>query len=256
MVFQVLILAMAVSYGVRDWVEAGVITAVIVLNVTIGFFQEYQAEQKMESLRALSSPSADVLRDGQIVTVPSAEVVPGDIVQLKTGDTVPADLRLFETMNLECDEKILTGEAVPVAKDGVQDFSDLDESRTAIGDRPNMAYSSSTVTKGRGKGIVAFTGMETEIGKIAQSLSGKQRKPGRSLSSKENKFQPVKGAWLRTLDAIGKFLGLTSGTKLQRKLNQLAYLLFGCALILAVIVFGVNNFNVTNEVAVYAISTG
>ncbi|PNS16423.1 potassium/sodium efflux P-type ATPase, fungal-type [Sphaceloma murrayae] len=253
----VLVFAMALSYGVRDWIEGGVITAVIIINVTIGFFQEFKAEKKMDSLRALSSPSATVLRDGNIDTIPSAEVVPGDIIQIKTGDTIPADLRLFETMNLECDEKILTGEAIPVAKDYKFDAAGADEHQTGVGDRLNMAYSSSTVTKGRGRGIVVFTGMQTEIGKIAASMQGKQRKPNRSMSRKKHgPLQPVKGAGLRSYDAVLKFLGLTEGTPLQIKLNKLAYVLFGSAIILAIIVFGVNRFNVTTEVAIYAISTG
>lgn len=210
-----------------------------------------------DSLRSLSSPSAAVLRDGHVETVPSAEVVPGDIVQIKTGDTIPADLRLIEAMNLECDEKILTGEAVPVAKDIDMDLSNSSELDTGVGDRLNMAYSSSTVTKGRGKGIVVFTGMYTEIGKIAASMQGKDRKPSRSLSRKKHgAMQPAKGAALRVWDGIGRFLGLTIGTPLQRKLSKLAYILFGCAILLAIIVFGVNKFNVTNEVAIYAISTG
>ncbi|KAL8932589.1 MAG: hypothetical protein Q9216_006768, partial [Gyalolechia sp. 2 TL-2023] len=253
----VLVLAMALSYGVTDYIEGGVITAVIVLNVAIGFYQEFQAEKKMDSLRALSSPSAAVMRDGHIVTIPSGEVVPGDIVQIKTGDTIPADLRLIEAMNLECDEKILTGEAIPVAKDIQIDFSASTEFDTGVGDRLNMAYSSSTVTKGRGKGIVVFTGMFTEIGRIAQSMRGKKRKASRSLSRKKGgNFQPAKGILLRIWDGIGQFLGLTVGTPLQRKLSKLAYVLFGCAILLAIIVFGVNRFNVTNEVAIYAISTG
>ena len=136
-----------------DYIEGGVITAVIILNVLIGFYQEFQAEKKMDSLRALSSPSATVLRDGVIDTIPSGEVIPGDIVLIKTGDTVPADLRLFESMNLECDEKILTGEALPVAKQ-----TDVLDEDVGVGDRLNMAYSSTTVTKGRGKGMVVFTG--------------------------------------------------------------------------------------------------
>ncbi|EEP75745.1 potassium/sodium efflux P-type ATPase [Uncinocarpus reesii 1704] len=252
----VLVLAMALAYGVSDYVEGGVITAVIVANVLIGFYQEFQAEKKMDSLRSLSSPSATVIRNGHEVTVPSGEVVPGDIVQVKTGDTIPADVRLFEAMNLECDEKILTGEAVPVAKD-VEWTTDGDELATGVGDRLNMAYSSATVTKGRGRGIIVFTGMNTEIGKIAQSMQGKKRKPNRSLSRKKyGTFQPVKGSALRVWDGIGKFLGLTEGTPLQIKLSKLAYTLFGCALLLAIIVFGVNKFNVTNEVAIYAISTG
>lgn len=205
----------------------------------------------------MSSPSAAVLGDGHIETIPSAEVVPGDIVQVKTGDTIPADLRLIEAMNLECDEKILTGEAIPVAKDLKVEFSNNNELETGIGDRLNMAYSSSTVTKGRGRGVVVFTGMYTEIGRIAASMQGKKRKPNRSLSRRKGgPMQPAKGILLRIWDGIGAFLGLTVGTPLQRKLSKLAYILFGCALLLAVIVFGVNKFNVTNEVAIYAISTG
>lgn len=120
-----------------------------------------------------------------------------------------------------------------------------------------MAYSSSTVTKGRGRGIVVFTGMSTEIGKIAASMQGKKRKPNRSMSRKKGgNLQPAKGALLRTWDGIGKFLGLTVGTPLQIKLSKLAYILFGFAVLLAIIVFGVNRFNVTKEVAIYAISTG
>ncbi|KAL9632763.1 MAG: hypothetical protein Q9204_003657 [Flavoplaca sp. TL-2023a] len=214
---MVLVLAMALSYGLTDYIEGGIITAVIVLNVAIGFYQEFQAEKKMDSLRALSSPSAAVLRDGHIETIPSGEVVPGDIVQIKTGDTVPADLRLIEAMNLECDEKILTGEAVPVAKDLKVDFSENNEFETGIGDRLNMAYSSSTVTKGRGKGVVVYTGMYIEIGRIAASMQGKQRKPNRSLSrNKHGPMQPAKGILLRIWDGIGEFLGLTVGTPLQK----------------------------------------
>lgn len=102
--------------------------------------------------------------------MPSAEAVPADIVQIKAGDTVPADLRLFETMNLECDEKILTSEAIPMAKDAKANFLHAEELDVGVGDRLNMVYSSSTVTKGRDQGIIVFTGMYTEIGKIAGSM--------------------------------------------------------------------------------------
>jgi P-type Na+/K+ transporter len=249
---------MALSYGVQDWVEGAVITAVIVLNVLIGFYQEFQAEKKMDALRNLSSPSANVVRDGNEMTIPSGEVVPGDIVSIKMGDTVPADLRMFEVMNLECDEAILTGEALPVAKE--VDFevkAGQNKEDLGLGDRLNIAYSSSTVTKGRGRGIVVYTGMSTAIGGIAASMQKKRRKPNRSMSRKKHgPMQPVKGGALRTYDGVLKFLGLTEGTPLQIKLSKLAYVLFGCALLLAIIVFGVNKFNVTNEVAIYAISTG
>ncbi|KAH6682874.1 P-type ATPase-like protein [Halenospora varia] len=260
----VLVFAMALSFGVGDHIEGGVLAAVIVLNCAIGFFQEFKAEKKMDSLRALSSPSAAVLRDGRVDVIPSAEVVPGDIVILKTGDTVPADLRLFEAMNLNCDEKSLTGEAEPVEKiiennimiPGSNKLA-TEEGEVGIGDRFNMAYSTTTVTKGRGRGIVTFTGMQTEVGKIAASTTKKNRKAGRSMNYKKyGKTQPVKGLARRIYDVVGKFLGLTEGTPLQRKLSKLAYILFGCAILLAIIVFGVNRFNVTDEVAIYAISTG
>ncbi|PWW78360.1 potassium/sodium eff [Tuber magnatum] len=137
---MVLIIAMALSYGVKDWIEGGVITAVIFLNVTIGFFQEYRAEKTMDSLRSLSSPTAAVLRDGNLDHIASIIVVPGDIVELKTGDVVPADLRLFEAMNFETDEALLTGESLPVFKEPEPPI----EGEVGVGDRTNMAFSSST----------------------------------------------------------------------------------------------------------------
>jgi potassium/sodium efflux P-type ATPase len=180
------------------------------------------------------------------------------------GDTVPADMRMFEAMNLNCDESSLTGEAMPVEKETHNDIvvpgtekRAEDEGDVGIGDRINIAYATTVVQKGRGRGIVIATGMQTEVGKIAASTSKKRRKPGRSMNWKKyGKAQPVKGAMRRTYDFLGKFLGLTEGTPLQIKLAKLAYFLFFCALLLAVIVFGVNKFVVPNEVVIYAISTG
>lgn len=91
--FQVLIMAMVVSFAIHSWIEGGVVVGVIVLNIVVGFFQEFNAEKTMDSLRSLSSPTANVLRDGDILNIPTAELVPGDVVELKLGDTVPADLR-------------------------------------------------------------------------------------------------------------------------------------------------------------------
>ncbi|KAI4860995.1 potassium/sodium eff [Hypoxylon rubiginosum] len=249
----ILFLAMALSFAIRDWVEGGVLLAVIVLNVSIGFYQEYGAEKKMDALRALSAPSAMVLRDGRTQVIPNAEVLPGDVVILKMGDTVPADVRLFEAMNLAADEQSLTGESVPVEKI----VEHLEDEELGIGDRINVAYGTTTVRKGRGRGVVIYTGMETEVGKIAASTSKKHRKAGRSMNYKKyGKRQPIIGLTKRVYDFIGKFLGLTEGTPLQIKLSKLAYILFGCALLLAVIVFAVNKFNVPHEVVIYAISTG
>ncbi|KAK9460319.1 uncharacterized protein V1516DRAFT_676306 [Lipomyces oligophaga] len=255
----VLVLAMALSYAVKDYVEGGVITAVIILNIVVGVFQEYRAEQTIDSLRSLSSPTAAVVRDGVVIHVASITVVPGDIVDISVGDIVPADLRLVDSMNFEADEALLTGESLPVLKSHDVVFDDLDPSGHGIGvgDRINLAYSSSTVTKGRARGVVIATGMNTEIGRIAASLNGKQRKSGRSLNPvKYGPMQPIKGMSLRTWDAVGKFLGLTVGTPLQRKLAVLAYTLFVIACVLALIVFGVNEFNAQTEVTVYAISLG
>ncbi|OTA98229.1 hypothetical protein M426DRAFT_17628 [Hypoxylon sp. CI-4A] len=249
----VLFFAMALSFAVSDWVEGGVLLAVIVLNVSIGFYQEYGAEKKMDALRALSAPSAMVLRDGRTQVIPNAEVLPGDVVILKMGDTVPADVRLFEAMNLAADEQSLTGESVPVEK--IVDH--LDDEELGIGDRINIAYGTTTVRKGRGRGVVISTGMQTEVGKIAASTAKKHHKAGRSMNYKKyGKRQPIIGLTKRIYDFVGKFLGLTEGTPLQIKLSKLAYMLFGCALLLAVIVFAVNEFHVPKEVVIYAISTG
>lgn len=180
------------------------------------------------------------------------------------GDTVPADLRIFEAMNLSCDEQSLTGEAAPVEKTTENDIAVPDSEKLAtsedevgIADRVNIAYATSIVRKGRGKGIVIATGMDTEVGKIAASTTKKQRKPGRSMNWKKyGSTAPVKGGSKRLYDFFGKFLGLTVGTPLQKRLSKLAYVLFLCALILVIIVFGVNRFQIPNEVIIYAISTG
>ncbi|RGP80118.1 potassium sodium efflux p-type fungal-type [Fusarium longipes] len=260
----VLAFAMALSFGIKDYIEGGVLVFVIVLNVTIGFWQEYRAEKRMDALRALSSPSAMVLRDGKTQVISNPEVVPGDIVLLKMGDTVPADLRLFEAMNLACEEGQLTGESIPVEKITDNNITAPgtekpveSEAEIGIGDRVNMAYATTVVRKGRGRGIVTSTGMQTEVGKIAASTSKKTRKAGRSMNYKKyGKKQPFVGASKRTYDVIGKFLGLTEGTPLQRKLSALAYVLFGCAIILAIVVFAVNKFDMKNEVIIYATSLG
>jgi Na+-exporting ATPase len=249
----VLFFAMVLSFAIKDWIEGGVLVAVIIINVSIGFYQEYGAEKKMDALKALSAPSAMVLRDGNTQVISNSEVVPGDVVVLKMGDTIPADVRLFEAMNLSADEQSLTGESIPVDKI----VENLESEELGIGDRINIGYGTTTVRKGRGRGVVIATGMETEVGKIAASTTKKNRKPGRSMNwHKYGKRQPFIGLVKRTWDFIGKFLGLTEGTPLQIKLSKLAYTLFGCAIFLAIIVFSVNRFHIPPEVIIYAISTG
>jgi Na+-exporting ATPase len=251
----VLIMAMAVSFGIKSWIEGGVVAFVIGLNIVVGFFQEWSAEKTMDSLRSLSSPTARLIRNGQQITVPSAEVVPGDIIEVKVGDTIPADIRVFDAVNFETDEALLTGESLPVRK---QEEATFDE-KTGPGDRLNVAYSSSSVTKGRAKGVVFATGAYTEIGAIAAQLRETQSKV-RPVKRKENgKAKPhryIEAYTLTTTDAIGRFLGLNVGTPLQKKLSKLAVLLFFIAVVCAIIVLAANKFSGRQEVVIYAVATG
>ncbi|EKV20390.1 Sodium P-type ATPase, putative [Penicillium digitatum] len=251
----VLIIAMAVSFGIQSWIEGGFIAAVIALNIVVGVYQDYAAEKTMDSLRSLSSPTGVVSRDGKTATVPANEIVPGDMVELKVGDTVPADVRLVEAFNFETDEALLTGESLPVQKEAEAIF----EVDTGPGDRLNIAYSSSTVTRGRARGVVVGTGMKTEIGAIALALrgTGSKRRPVKRGPEGETKKRWYIQAWtLTTTDAIGRFLGTNVGTPLQRKLSKLALLLFAIAVVFAIVVAASNNWRGDNEVIIYAVATG
>ncbi|GAT29612.1 sodium P-type ATPase [Aspergillus luchuensis] len=252
----VLIIAMAVSFGIESWIEGGVIGAVIALNIIVGVYQDYAAEKTMDSLRGLSSPTGVVTRDGKTGTIPAMEIVVGDMVDLKVGDTVPADLRLVETMNFETDEALLTGESLPVTKSSTTTFP----ADTGPGDRLNIAYSSSTVTRGRARGVVISTGMKTEIGAIAAALrenGNQRRRPVRRGPQGETKKRWYVVAWTLTCtDAVGRFLGINVGTPLQRKLSKLALLLFGIAVVFAIIVMGANDMRDDKEVIIYAVATG
>ncbi len=159
----ILMAAIAVSLFLGEVGDAGIIAAVIILNSVVGVIQEDKARKAIEALKQLSSPKALVRRDGREAEIPSSLLVPGDIVLLETGRQVPADLRLLEAVNLKIEESALTGESVPVDKA----TQELAAKGRAIGDRVNMAYMSTTVSYGRGQGIVTATGMDTEIGKIA-----------------------------------------------------------------------------------------
>ncbi|KAG0031266.1 Na+ ATPase [Podila clonocystis] len=213
----VLIAACALSFATGDYAEGGVIVFIIVMNAAIGFWQEFSAEQTMEALRNMSSPTAQIIRDETRVTVPNIQVVPGDIMIFEDGDVIGADCRLFEAFNLETDEALLTGESLPVQKN----LEHIESVEQPLGDRLNMVFSSTTVVKGRAKGIVTNTGMKTQIGKIATSL----------LQADTHEATP-----------------------LQKRLNKLAWCVFIAALFLVLIVFGVHKFEYSKEVAIYAIS--
>lgn len=163
--------------------------------------------------------------------------------------------RLIEAKNFETDEALLTGESLPVRKAVDQTFDDS----TGPGDRLNVAYSSSTVTKGRAKGIVFATGTFTEIGAIASALNKKDSKVRpvkRKPNGKAGPHRYLEAYTLTLGDAIGRFLGVNVGTPLQRKLSKLAMLLFGIAVVCAIIVLGANKFNTRQEVIIYAVATG
>ena len=174
--------------GITDTI---IILIVILVNAIIGVAQESRAEKSLEALQKLSSHAAKVIRNGSLQVIPSKELVPGDIVVLETGDYVPADIRLFEAVNLKAQESALTGESVPVEKDA----NIIDKEDIGIGDRINMMFSSSLITYGRGKGIVVETAMNTEVGKIADMIN--------STSDIQTPLQ-VK------LDKLGKTLGIAA----------------------------------------------
>jgi Ca2+-transporting ATPase len=163
--FMILVLlAAAVVAGLVGEPEDSIaIVVIVVLNAVIGFVQEYRAEQTMAALRRLGAPHARVLRGGQVADIAARDLVPGDLVLLEAGNIVPADLRLVETARLKVQEAALTGESVPVDKQ----VRPVDSDGAALGDRTNMAYKGTVVTYGRGRGIVAATGMATELGRIA-----------------------------------------------------------------------------------------
>lgn len=164
----IVLLAAAVISGVfGDITDSIIILVVVVLNAVLGVFQEAKAEEAINALREMSSPEARVKRDGKVVSLKSDQLVLGDVVLLEAGDIVPADLRLIEVASLQIEESGLTGESVPVNKE----LTILEDAKAGIGDRTNMAFMNSNVTYGRGEGIIVGTGMNTEVGEIAQMLA-------------------------------------------------------------------------------------
>ena len=165
-----LIVAAAVSGVVLgEWIEAGVILAIVVLNATLGYRQESKAEEALDALKALAAPHTRVVRGGAEHVIPTREVVPGDIVVLEAGDLVPADIRVVATIDLRIDESPLTGESLPVAKS-----TDPVDAIAGIADRTSMVHSGTTVVGGRGRGVVTSTGADTQVGGIAGLLADEE----------------------------------------------------------------------------------
>jgi len=193
----VLLAAAAISFsislinGEHEYIDPLIILAIVILNAVLGVVQENKAEKSLEALKKMSAPTARVIRSGRLTSMAADMLVPGDIVHLETGDFVPADARLISVSSLKTEESALTGESVPVSKDA-QITVEVD---APIGDRKNMVFSGSCVTSGRGVAVVTDTGMNTEVGKIADMIM-EHEAPDTPLQ--------------RKLEATGKTLGLAA----------------------------------------------
>jgi Ca2+-transporting ATPase len=184
----ILIVSALISFALGEWLDGGAILTIVILNAIIGVVQESKAEEALAALKKLAAPEAKVIRDGHQITIPAQELVPGDLVVLETGNYIPADLRLVKSINLRIEEASLTGESVPVEK-----YADERLLADApLGDRHNCAYMSTVITYGRGQGIVVETGMNTEIGHIAEMIQAYEEEP-----------TPLQVK----LDQLGKWLG-------------------------------------------------
>jgi P-type Ca2+ transporter type 2C len=174
-----------------EFIEAGAIIAIVVLNATLGIVQERRAEEALAALKKLAAPEAHILRNGERISLPARELVPGDIVYLEAGNFIPADVRLLEAINLRVEEASLTGESLPVQKNAAMQL----DPEAPLGDRKNTAFMGTTVSYGRGKGVVVGTGMRTQLGLIAEMLQ--------SVESEETPLQ-------KRLDELGKTLSIAA----------------------------------------------
>ncbi len=201
----ILIAAAIVSAFIGEVTDSLVIVAIVILNAILGVVQESKAEKALEALKRMAAPNSKVIRNGDLIVIPSRELVVGDIVQLEAGDYIPADVRIIESVNLKVEEASLTGESVPVEKETIH-F----DSEKSLADRHNMGYMSTVVTYGRGKAVVVLTGMQTEIGKIAQMIQSfeEQTTP---LQKKLEEFGKVLGILCLIVCALVFVLGVYNG---------------------------------------------
>jgi magnesium-transporting ATPase (P-type) len=204
----ILLVATAITVLLREWVDAGVIAAVLLLNAIIGFTQERRAELSVRALMRLVSPHARVIRSGREREVESRELVPGDLVLLESGARVPADLRLIAAVALRLDESLLTGESAPVTKG----TAPLDTADRVLGDRANMAYAGTTVGSGRGRGYVVATGAATELGAIAEHVR-ERAETETPLQHRMARFARVVGIGVALSAGLAFALGVARGER-------------------------------------------
>jgi Ca2+-transporting ATPase len=192
-----------------EFIDAAAIMTIVILNAILGVVQEGRAEEALAALKKMAAPNARVMRDGHLITVPSRELVPGDLVVLETGNYVPADVRLVESVNLRIEEASLTGESVAVSK-RAEDPLPAD---ATLGDRHNMAFMSTVITYGRGQGLVVHTGMQSEIGKIAEMIQSYEEEPT-PLQIKLNQLGRVLGMAALAICGLVGVLGVIRDTQI------------------------------------------
>jgi P-type Ca2+ transporter type 2C len=220
----ILLGATGLSLFLGHGVESIVIAVIVLFAVFLGFIQEYRAERAIEALREMAAPTASALRDGEELKVPARELVPGDVVFIHTGDRIPADGRLLESINLQIEEAALTGESVAVEKTA----DALHGTDLGVGDRRNLVYAGTAATYGRGKAVVVATGMNTEFGKIAQLLQTVET----SRTPLQQNLDKVGTALARAAFVV---VALIVALGLMRGQDFIEMLIFGIALAVAVV---------------------
>ncbi len=211
----ILIVAAVISLALGEWIDAIAILIIVVLNAVVGVVQESKAEQALAALKKMAAPNSQVIREGYQISVPSSELVPGDVVVIEAGNYVPADLRLAESVNLKVEEASLTGESVPVDKNA----NLVLEANIPLGDRKNSAFMGTLITYGRGKGIVFATGMATQIGLIAEMLQSYEDEQT-PLQGKLNQLARLLGIVCLAVCAIIFLYGLFRDTRISMIFDQ------------------------------------